>query len=178
MQTMSTTSSVSTWYDYNNVIGPTAYNNLNQQQYSILKDCEEIISPKTGDLMLKTTDLNLPGRNGLDLKISRIFESNKALAGDRLADGNNNPFTDYSTYYMERHAIGNGWTWGFPYVEVRGDGSSKQLYYQDGQGATYRVNFNGSTHGTNLENYELGDIVFQEDTGTFTIVKIMLPSMF
>lgn len=166
--TMQTMSGVSSWYDYNNLIGPTAYNNLNQQQYSIFKDSDEIISPKTGDLILKATDLNLPGRNGLDLKISRIFESNKALTGDRLADGNNNPFTDYTTYYMERHAIGSGWSWGFPYVEVRGDGSNKQLYYHDGQGATYRVNFSGNTHGTNLENYELGDIVFQQDAGTFT----------
>lgn len=155
-------------YNYNNVTAPAAYNNLNVPQYSLLNNNEEIISPKTGDLILKTTDLHLPGRNGLDLDISRIFESNQALSGDRMAEGDNGSFTDYSTYYMDRYGIGSGWTWGFPFVELRGYDSDQKLYYHDGMGAAYKVNFSGSTNGTNLENYAQGDILFQQDSGGYS----------
>lgn len=38
----------------------------------------EAISPQNGGLVLKETDLKLPGRNGLDLEISRVYRSQQS----------------------------------------------------------------------------------------------------
>jgi RHS repeat-associated protein len=157
-----------TWEDYNNIIGPSAMNNLNKAQYSLFKDNQELVSPQTGDLILKTTDISLPGRNGLDLNISRIFQSNQAVTGDRFTDSALTSYVDYATYDMDRYNLGMGWSLGFPSVEVRGYGDNATLYYHDGNGAAYKVNFTPDSSDSNLEDYDLKDIKFNQDSGTYS----------
>ena|GEM_PF-2150412 len=150
---------------YNTLVGPSATNNVKQQQYSITKDMNESVSPKTGDLILQYNDIHLPGRNGLDLDITRLYQSNQALSGDRYSDKANYGWTDYSTYYLDRYALGTGWSFNFPSVQVAMEGTTKELYYHDGQGAVYHVKFNTSDpNSTNLDNYDYKDIKFTRDT--------------
>ena len=133
IQAMNTLSSTKSYY--NTLVGPSAMNNLNNTQYSAHKDFEEFISPETGDLTLKITDLSLAGRNGLDLKITRIYQSNQSHSGDKkVASDVTRAYEDYSTYYNNRHNMGIGWTFGFPSVQIEEDAEQKVLYYHMGDG--------------------------------------------
>lgn len=166
-------SSTANWYDYNNYYGPKAINNGHVDQYSAFSSQEETINPKTGDLIIKTTDLYLPGRNGLDLEIGRMFQSNQAITGDRLSDTNGGCFTDYSTYNVDRYALGAGWSFTFPSVEVRGYQTEyEELFYHDGKGSVYHVEFTPEADDSNLENYYRKDISFNRNpNGGFILTR-------
>ncbi|MDF9409599.1 hypothetical protein L7E55_14770 [Pelotomaculum isophthalicicum JI] len=163
MYTMAMQSSTDqSWY--NTLVGPSATNGVNNEQYSAWSDTDEIVSPQTGDLTIKQTDIKLPGRNGLDLNISRIYQSNQALWGDRRLAGDGTGYNDYSTYYQNRYDLGLGWAFGFPSVQVEQQGWRKELYYHTGDGSIYHVNFSAGTY-SNLENYYAKDAKFDNDTG-------------
>ncbi|TEB16645.1 tRNA3(Ser)-specific nuclease WapA precursor [Pelotomaculum sp. FP] len=149
---------------YNTLVGPSAMNGVDNKQYSAWANIDEVVSPYTGDLTIKQTDLKLPGRNGLDLEISRIYQSNQALLGNRLTSGIGHCYTDYSTYYLNRYALGAGWAFGFPSVQVEETYGRKELYYHSGDGKVYHVNFSAGNY-SNLENYYLEDVKFNNDTG-------------
>jgi len=153
---------------YNGLVGPTTQNNTKQTQYSASNNSEEYISPYTGDLTLKYTDINLLGRNGLDLNIGRIFQSNQTVLGDRYYIPDVGEFAQQSTYFNDRYALGSGWSLAFPSVEVRGSETEKYLYYHDGQGSIYHVVFTEDTTDSNLENYERKDVVFTDAINTFS----------
>ena len=163
MQTMSTTSSNKAYY--NTLVGPSAMNNVHNEKYSTWSEMGEIISPETGDLTYQETDLKLPGRNGLDLDIGRIYQSNQALWGDRKCSADLNiGYTDYSTYYLNRYALGLGWSFKFPSVQVEKDEGQTELYYHTGAGPVYHVEFTADTSDSNLEDYDKKDAVFDNDT--------------
>ena len=61
---------------YNTLVGPSAMNGVKEIKYAALADTAEIISPQTGELTIKQTDITLPGRNGLDLTIGRTYKGN------------------------------------------------------------------------------------------------------
>ena len=46
----------------------------------------ETIDPKTGALIVRQKDLALPGRNGFDLVIERVYNSQQAAAGKPVVD--------------------------------------------------------------------------------------------
>ncbi len=149
---------------YNTLVGPSVMNGVNNEKYSAWADTEEIISPQTGDLTIKQTDIKLPGRNGLDLAISRIYQSNQSMFGDRRISGDGSyGYNDYSTYYLNRYALGMGWSLGFPSIQIEEEGGNKELYYHTGEGNVYHVNFSAGTY-SNLENYYLKDAKFNNDT--------------
>jgi len=163
MQTMSTTGSQKAFY--NTIVGPSTMNNVNNEKYSSWADMSETISPETGELTYKVTDIKLPGRNGLDLDISRIYQSNQALWGDRKCTADLNIGTsDYSTYYLNRYALGLGWSLGFPSVQVETDEGQTELYYHTGKGPIYHVVFTADTTDSNLEDYYKKDAIFNTDT--------------
>ncbi|MFZ5596903.1 MAG: RHS repeat-associated core domain-containing protein [Bacillota bacterium] len=150
----------------NTLTGPSVTNGVNNQKYSAWSDMEEIISPETGDLTFKQTDINLPGRNGLDLSIGRVYQSNQAMYGDRKATGYNGNYNDYTTYYLNRYGLGVGWAFDFPSVQIEISGSKKEMYYHTGDGSVYHLddNYDGTY---DLENYYKKDVIFREDT-TYT----------
>ncbi len=163
IQAMNTLSSTKSYY--NTLVGPSAMNNLNNTQYSAHKDFEEFISPETGDLTLKITDLSLAGRNGLDLKLTRIYQSNQSHSGDKKVSSDvTRAYEDYSTYYNNRYNMGIGWTFGFPSVQIEEDAEQKVLYYHMGDGTVYKVEFTADTTDSNLEKYYKKDAVFDNDT--------------
>jgi RHS repeat-associated protein len=150
---------------YNTLVGPSAMNNLNNTQYSSWQDIQEIISPETGDLSLKITDISLPGRNGLNLDLARIYQSNQSSYGDKKIAGDlTYSYTDYSTYYINRYNLGMGWMFAFPSVQIEQERSTKEMYYHTGDGAVYRVKFTSNTSDSNLEKYYKKDAVFDPDT--------------
>jgi len=149
---------------YNNLVGPSSINGMNESKYSAWENLQEIIAPQTGDLTLKQTDIHLPGRNGLDLEIGRIYQSGQSLFGDRQAAGDGTSYSDYSTYYLNRYSLGTGWAFNFPSVQVEEDEGQTELYYHTGSGPKYHVEFTTDPSDSNLEDYYKKDVVFNEDT--------------
>ena len=152
---------------YNALVGPSVMNGTNEPKYSAFSNQQEIISPLTGDLTLKYNDISLPGRNGLDLNIGRIYQSNQALLGDkRISEDGLWQYPDYSTYYMSRYALGVGWAFNFPSVQIERFNNEEELYYHTGNGDIYHVDWGGSY--SNLENYYKEDARFSTKQETFS----------
>jgi hypothetical protein len=150
---------------YNTLIGPSTINGIKENKYSAWEGTGEIVSPQTGDLTLKINDITLPGRNGLDINLGRIYQSNQALLGDYRLSVFDNYHNDFSTYYQNRYNLGAGWAFTFPSVQVEQDviymGSDQtELYYHTGNGDIYHVNFTPDPNDSNLEDYYKKDGVF------------------
>ncbi|MCR4403482.1 MAG: hypothetical protein NUW12_12060 [Firmicutes bacterium] len=137
----------------------------------------ETIDPSSGGLIVKQRDLVLPGRNGLDLVIERVYISQTAYAytpGIQVTITRREEYGSEVTYatvkstltsptHLERiHGMGCGWSWNFPSVEAAGSGSK---YLHMGDGTVYKVNFNTLSH---LDKYPLQDMVFDNDSGTYS----------
>ncbi|MGE5371936.1 MAG: RHS repeat-associated core domain-containing protein [Solirubrobacterales bacterium] len=68
---------------FNRAAGPQAVNEVHKAQ--LADNMTESVDPQTGALALKKTDLYLPGRDGLDLDVTRIYNSSQAEFGSRRA---------------------------------------------------------------------------------------------
>ncbi|MCG8516215.1 MAG: fibronectin type III domain-containing protein, partial [Halanaerobiales bacterium] len=85
---------------------------------------QESISPASGSLTVTGTDLTLPGRNGLDLTIGRIYDSStvtmekikKAHKGGALVKGYN--------------SFGVAWNINLPWIKVNDQGTF--VHFEDG----------------------------------------------
>lgn len=130
-------------------------NQSQKPQYSESAQTSELIDPSSGSLTWKENQISLPGRDGLDLNIGLIYSSNQAAFM--------NPATDYYNYNNTRYDLGTGWGLRFPSVEDM-NGS---LYYHDGEGGIYHVDFEGTgalESYTHLKGYKGKDIKFMKDT--------------
>jgi RHS repeat-associated protein len=58
-------------------------NEINKQFLSSRNEVEELIDPQTGSLTYKQTDLLLPGKDGLDLSLTRMYHSSSAEIGTK-----------------------------------------------------------------------------------------------
>jgi len=67
----------------NNLIGQQRINQSNNPALAERNNSTEYIDPMTGSLMLKETDLVLPGRDGLDLALTRVYNSSMAEDGTK-----------------------------------------------------------------------------------------------
>lgn len=141
----------------------SATNIISEPTYAMSSGFGEYISPYSGEMSLKFDDINLTGRNGMDFNIGRLYQTNQAILGNKYI----NPDTlienfDYSTYLQDRYALGTGWSFAFPSVEVHGDpDGDPELYYHTGNGNVYKVN-HGAT-SSNLENYYATNLKFMYD---------------
>lgn len=61
----------------NGVVAQQQIHQTNNPKYAERNNASETIDPVTGNLMLKQTDLCLPGKDGLDLSICRIYNSSQ-----------------------------------------------------------------------------------------------------
>lgn len=149
---------------YNNLVGPSAVNGVQENKYSAWGSFQETISPQTGDLTIHETDITLPGRNGLNLSISRLYQSNLSIFGDRKISGDlTYAYNDYSTYTQNRYNLGLGWSFGFPSVQIENDDNGEELYYHTGTGPVYHVEFTPDSSDSNLEFYTKKDVLFDTD---------------
>jgi RHS repeat-associated protein len=149
----------------NGLITQQLINQTNKQQYSDRSSSSELIDPASGSLTWKESEISLPGRDGLDLNIGVMYNSNQSYAHMKNYEAIGN-IKKYN-YLISRYDLGMGWSFQFPSVQLA-DG---YMYYHNGQGAIYRVDFNSSdvlSNYTHLEGYQGKDVQFLQDSGTFS----------
>nr|WP_305121013.1 RHS repeat-associated core domain-containing protein [Saccharibacillus sp. JS10] len=123
----------------------------------------ENISDVTGSLARMETDFSLPGRNGLDFTLGRLYESNESYIEEPKITGNAGSYANSSEYYTynERTSnLGVGWAWAIPSVELRGD--VRYLHFADG--TVYQVQANGQ----GLVDYPLKDVTFASSSDSIS----------
>lgn len=170
IQAQASVSGVSSYYD--SFALPSQRNGVTEPHLTGIS-AEESISPFDGRLRLNISDINLPGKNGLDLNLSRHY--NSELSSPEHSDASGEMIFFPTTYLMERFGIGLGWSLSIPSVEIRNMGNDlKQCYYHDGTGAVYRSNANDDSsgnetlvsgylrYGTNLDNFYTDNVKFKE----------------
>ncbi|MCI9627486.1 MAG: RHS repeat protein, partial [Clostridia bacterium] len=167
---------------------PSFRNNIKEPHMSGRSATAEV-SPYSGDLQLNYTDISLPGKNGLDLNLTRFYQSNQShVVSESGKSDNGHIRQEPTTYFNERYALGLGWSFGFPSVEVKKarnwdgilyDKNTKtyngELYYHDGTGSAYRVNSKDNPnetldeygnyfqiYNTNLDNYYTDNVKFRD----------------
>ena len=130
----------------NNYAIPTAiYNTEITQNYLNEDTTEEQVRLPSGDFVLKQTDYVLPGVNGLDLKIGRIYQSGNAVkynmrygnTGTTYAEIIDTEWTNdnFWSYNEKNYDLGAGTRFSFPSLEIKGD----YAYLHTETGATYAL---------------------------------------
>ncbi|MBO8173610.1 MAG: RHS repeat protein [Bacillaceae bacterium] len=132
----------------NNLVGPKQqYSTYLSPAYLKTHTTEETISPQSGELKLVQTDYVLPGRNGLDLEIKRIYKSGISNVKEMKVKYVNGAWVDYvhadastSSFYEDRYNIGIGMRFSFPMMEIKenSDGTSHRFLHTE-TGDVYRL---------------------------------------
>ncbi|PYG87917.1 RHS repeat-associated protein, partial [Ruminiclostridium sufflavum DSM 19573] len=158
----------------NNLTGPKQqYNAMLSPAYLRNNVSEEAISEQSGELLLAQTDYVLPGVNGLDLEIKRIYKSGTANVRDMKADYINGiwvdtVYTDDTTgsFYEDRYDLGAGMRFSFPSIEIKKnqDGSSYKFLHTD-TGDVYTLINPAVTGGAyTIENQTIEDVEIKENS--------------
>ncbi|MTI48638.1 MAG: RHS repeat protein, partial [Firmicutes bacterium] len=132
----------------NNVVGPKKqYDTELSPVYLKSNLSKENISPNSGELTLTQTDYSLPGRNGLDLEIKRIYKSGTSNVQEMKVKYVNGAWVDYvesnektSSFYEDRYNLGVGTRFSFPSIEVReSKDGNKNMFLHTDTGAVYTL---------------------------------------
>ena len=173
---------------FNTVTGPTISNGANEPKFSYNSFIKENISDYSGELTLNFEDLVLAGRNGLDLRIGRTYQTVASSVGEKslMVLPNKNGYlrnyliNNYSTYLIDRYNLGMGWGFNFPSVQIETEyipeeivdtyyyEEETELYYHSGNGEVYQVQFTSDTTDSNLKGYYDKDIQFNKNDTAFT----------
>ncbi len=173
---------------FNTVTSPISSNGANEPKYSYNSFLDENISDYSGELTLNFEDLVLSGRNGLDLRIGRTYQSVASNLGDKtlmiLPNQNGYPvealINNYSNYLLDRYNLGMGWGFGFPSVQIETEyepqevqdtyyyTEKSELYYHSGNGDVYRVEFTADETDSNLKGYYAKDIQFNKNDTAYS----------
>jgi RHS repeat-associated protein len=132
----------------NNLIGPNKqYNTALSPVYLRNNTTEETISAQSGDLTLNQTDYVLPGKNGLDLEIKRLYKSGTSNVQEMKVKYVDGAWVDYvysdantTSFYEERFNLGIGMRFSFPEMEMKtnADGTSYKFLHTE-SGDVYRL---------------------------------------
>lgn len=133
------------------------YQTFNQQFYD-QNDSTESIDPITGMLTWRSNQISLPGRDGLDLNIGVVYQSNVASefypATMYEASEGRSINAGYRDPNIRNNYLGLGWTFNVP--SIKGD------YYNDGKGGNYEIIYTSSKDGSDpyytLKDYPTGDV--------------------
>ncbi|MCX7748374.1 MAG: hypothetical protein N2645_16040 [Clostridia bacterium] len=145
---------------YNNVNYPNAvYKKGIIPSFEMKEVTNETISPQTGDLELRYTDLFLKGRNGLDFSLTRYYSlSQSNLFEDRViyleGSGRYSDFAEKTTFNEKYFDIGAGWAFDLPVIETRE--GHKYLHY--GSSGVWPIEIGNGY--SNLQGHYFKDIVF------------------
>jgi hypothetical protein len=132
----------------NNLVGPKKqYNTEFSSVYLRNNALEESISPASGELSLAQTDYFLPGKNGLDLEIKRIYKSGISNVKEMKVKYRNGAWIDYvhsddttSSFFEDRYNLGIGMRFSFPMIEIReNEDNSSYKFLHTESGDTYRL---------------------------------------
>jgi len=107
-------------------------------------DLDEYVSPGNGLLGISQTDLDLPGRGGLDLSVARVFATPYAFKGA-------SPY-EFDNYTMTN--LGYGWSLDFPWL------GTNYLHLADGQAYPYQWN------GDTFAYHQAVDFTLVNDNGS------------
>jgi RHS repeat-associated protein len=130
----------------NNVVAPDKqYDTYLSAPYLRTITTEENINHRNGDLSISQTDYILPGRNGLDLEIRRIYKSSAASMGNmkvKYVDGAWVDYTDKdidtSGFYEKRYNLGVGMRFSFETLEIN-DKDNKTILFHTDTGDVYTL---------------------------------------
>lgn len=174
---------------FNTITAPKIGNGANEPKFSYNSFLEESVSDYSGELTLNFEDLVLDGRNGLDLRIGRTYQTvSSSVSGNAslmvLPNSNgylvNKLVNDYSTYQIDRYNLGVGWSFSFPSVQVETEyipqevvdtyyyDEETELYYHSGNGEVYQVQFTSDTTDSNLKGYYNKDIQFNRNDKSYS----------
>lgn len=124
---------------YNGLIAQMQINQTKKPQFSDLNGSSEMIDPASGKMSWKHTDISLPGKDGLDLNIGVMFDSNNAFPYMKYYSGFND-LKKYN-YLISRYDLGMGWSFMFPSIQIADGG---YMYYHQGDGQVYRIDMNAT----------------------------------
>ncbi|WP_339190355.1 MULTISPECIES: RHS repeat-associated core domain-containing protein [unclassified Paenibacillus] len=146
---------------FNGLYNQQQINQTNKQQYSDRSQSGELIDSSSGSLTWKENEISLPGRDGLDLNVGIMYNSNQSYGYQRsdAVYGNLKKFN----YLNSRYDLGLGWSFQFPSVQLE-DG---YMFYHNGQGAVYRIDLYASDSlgsYTHLVGYQGKDMQFMQDS--------------
>lgn len=110
----------------------------------------EAVSTMTGSMFVRTTDLTLPGRNGLNFSLNRVYDTDSAQLFD--IDSKKTPLAKNEAYESNLFQMGPGWRWEIPSVEKRNGATILHLP----AGNSYQVD-----SYNRLIGYPWKDIVFK-----------------
>ncbi|MFC6549102.1 RHS repeat-associated core domain-containing protein [Cohnella cellulosilytica] len=130
------------------MVGPQQqYDTYLSPVYLRTNTIEESVSAQSGELAISQTDYVLPGRNGLNVEIKRIYKSGTANTQEMKVKYVNGAWVDYvqsdattSSFYENRYNIGVGMRFSFPQMEVieNNDGTSHKFVHTE-SGDVYRL---------------------------------------
>lgn len=159
----------------NNLVGPQEqYNTMLSPVYLRNNALEEHISAQSGELSLAQTDYVIPGRNGLDLEIRRLYKSGISNVKDMKVKYVNGAWVDYvqadantSSFYEDRYNLGIGMRFSFAGIEIRNneDGTSHKFFHTEA-GDVYRLTGPTIIDGVRTylpENQTIKDVVIVEN---------------
>ncbi|MEK4236221.1 RHS repeat domain-containing protein [Paenibacillus sp. FSL H7-0714] len=125
---------------YNGLITQMQINQTKKPQFSDHSGSSESVDPASGKMVWKKTDINLPGRDGLDLNIGVMFDSNNAFPYMKNYNYGMNDMKKYN-YFISRYDLGMGWSFMFPSIQMAEGG---YMYYHRGDGAVYQIDLNAT----------------------------------
>jgi len=152
------------------------YNKYFIAPFSYRNNVNEYISPSTGSLIIKNTDVFLPGRNGHNLELTTTYNSSDAYFyyaywtmnsyGDER-NGHNN-LTDQRRHF----SIGSGWTFNISYLRIVRETKStdddttddQSMEVHLGSGETYYATRGSYDTEYDFEEYDAKDIVLVKDS--------------
>lgn len=151
--------------DYDAVFHASSRNRVSHPKFAEREEGLSV-SPFDGNLQLNYTEISLPGRNGLDLELGHFFQNEHCHEEILYRDG------QYGmapvTYFNKRYALGLGWSFSFPSVELRKKQDGEyQAYYHDGKGNTYRSNYKDSTKNEEGEDYYNGYMIYSSNLDNY-----------
>ena len=126
-----------------------SYNELGvSPSQSYFNNNQEIITAASGNICVGATDLSLPGRDGFDLVLRRIYDG-EANRQSKILQSN--------TYVIEKETVntfGDGWGLNIPWIETNESGK----FIRMPEGQTFKVVFT--------------DKVFENKKGTYFKLKV------
>ncbi len=161
----------------NNLVGPKVqYNTMLSPVYLKNNTIEEHINPQSGSLSIAQTDYVLPGRNGLDLEIKRLYSSDYSNVKEMNTQYYFGAWVDTvysdvntSSFIEDRYNLGIGIRFSFPSMEVKKntDGTT-HIFLHSESGDVYSLKQKSTQDEVKTyipENQTIEDVVITEDTG-------------
>ncbi|WP_410514027.1 RHS repeat-associated core domain-containing protein [Paenibacillus sp. BR2-3] len=147
---------------YNGLITQMQINQTKKPQFSDHSGSSETTDPASGKMVWKKTDISLPGRDGLNLNIGVMFDSNNAFPYMKNYNYGSNDMKKYN-YLISRYDLGMGWSFMFPSIQMAEGG---YMYYHRGDGAVYQIDLSATDavgSYTHLVGYSGKDLRLVQD---------------